>query len=397
MQYSPDSPPVDELPRPGQAALEHSRRLIDRITKVIGDTGPVSFADYMQMALYEPGLGYYSGGSRKFGVAGDFVTAPEISPVFSHCLGRQIRQILSGLDTACILEAGPGSGVMACDLLEWLQDKDCLPEQYYLLEVSGDLRQRQQQLVRERVPQFLDRLHWLEQLPGESFNGIILANEVLDALPVRRVINEQGQWMELCVGRERDQFCWVTQSPDMELQRTIDTCLPSAPDLPDGYATEINLSLAPWLQAMADLLESGLLLLIDYGYGRREYYHPQRARGTLLCHYRHRVHSDPFLYPGLQDITASVDFTAVAEAAVAAGLEVRGYTTQAHFLMNTGLEDFMQQSQLMKTTDRLELNAGVRRLMMPGEMGERFKVIALAKNLAITLEGFRDFDQRQHL
>lgn len=396
MQESRNSP-VNPLPRPDQAALEHSQRLIDRIATVISDSGPVSFADYMQMALYEPGLGYYSGGSRKFGDAGDFTTAPELSAIFSHCLARQVRQILPCLDQPGILEAGPGSGVMAGDLLAWLQDRDCLPEYYYLLEVSADLRQRQQQLLLEKIPQLHDRLHWLEQLPGKCFNGIILANEVLDALPARRVISEHGQWFELCVGQKDGRFCWVIQPPDKELQHAVDSRLPDAASLPEAYVTEINLQLEPWLHTMADVMERGLLLFIDYGYGRREYYHPQRTQGTLLCHYRHQVHSDPFLYPGLQDITTSVDFTAVAEAAVAAGLDVRGYTTQAHFLLNSGLEESLQQMHLLHTADRVELSAAVRKLTMPGEMGERFKVIALAKNLDISLAGFQAFDQRQHL
>lgn len=385
------------LPIPEQAALDHSQRLIDRIAGVIDETGPCNFADYMEMALYEPALGYYSAGSRKFGAAGDFITAPELSPVFSRCIGRQVRQVLPLLENPVILEQGPGSGVMASDLLHYLHAEDCLPDLYYLLEVSADLRQRQQQLLQDRNPGYYNRLVWLEQLPKEPFNGIILANEVLDALPVRRVIVEQGQWAERCVSRKGDRFCWVTRPLDDALEREVVARLPNPSSLPESYTTEINVHLDAWLCTLADVLKHGLVLFIDYGYGRAEYYHPQRGEGTLLCHYRHHVHSDPFLYPGLQDITASVDFTAVAGAALAAGLQVSGYTTQAHFLVNCGLGEMINTNASTTDLERAETGRQVRMLTMPGEMGERFKVLALTKDLDVPLAGFQAFDQRRHL
>lgn len=396
MQHSSDVSGA-RLPVPEQAALEHSQRLIDRIAALIHEAGHCNFAEYMQMALYEPGLGYYSAGSRKFGEAGDFVTAPEVSPVFSRCIARQIQQVLPLLENPVILEPGPGSGVMASDLLDYLNAQGCMPEFYYLLEVSADLRQRQQRLLQDRIPAYYNHLVWLEQLPTEPFNGVILANEVLDALPVRRVIVDQGQWAELCVGREGDRFCQVTRPLDEVLEREVQARLPDPSALPESYTTEINVQLAAWIHTLADVLNQGLVLFVDYGYGRDEYYHPQRSEGTFLCHYRHHAHSDPFLYPGLQDITASVDFTAVAEAALAAGLQVRGYTTQAHFLVNCGLEEMINMNDSTSGQERAETSRQIRTLTMPGEMGERFKVIALSKDLDVPLTGFQAFDQRRHL
>lgn len=358
----------------------------------------ISFARFMEMALYEPGLGYYSGGARKFGGAGDFVTAPEISSLFTQCLAGQCQQVLRELQQPSILELGPGSGVMACDLLQVLEQKNCLPEKYFMLELSADLRQRQQQLAEKKIPHLANRVFWLDHLPEQPFTGIILGNEVLDAMPVHRLIKENGGFSELCVGFIGDDFSWVQRVPDKQINTRINTLLGDiTQDLSGGYVTEINLRINPWLNSLADILARGVMLFIDYGYARREYYHPQRTDGTLLCHYRHHVHADPFLYPGLQDITASVDFTFVAEAATDAGFKVRGYTTQAHFLMGNGLEELINQSHLTGAIDRAESGRQARILTMPGEMGERCKVIALTKDCSIPLAGFQSFDQRSRL
>lgn len=352
----------------------------------------------MHMALYEPGLGYYSAGAGKFGGAGDFITAPELSPLFAACLARQCAQILPKLNDPVILEIGPGSGALACDLLKSLEQQAVLPERYFLLEVSADLRQRQQQRVRKTIPHLADRITWLDQLPGDSFDGIILGNEVLDAMPVHRLILKDGRFQELCVELDGENFNWTVRALPAVLQSQVETVTADfVSALPEGYLTEINPHNGPWIKSLADGLRHGVMLFIDYGYPRHEYYHPQRTCGTLLCHYRHHVHDDPFLYPGLQDITASVDFTAVAEVAVAAGLDVRGYTTQAHFLLDCGLDKVMEENNLTSNRDRAELGRQARILTMPGEMGERFKVIALAKNFDLPLAGFQHFDQRQRL
>jgi len=358
----------------------------------------ISFARFMELALYEQGLGYYSGGARKFGEAGDFVTAPEISSLFTRCLAGQCQQILRELKQPSILELGPGSGVMACDLLQALEQKNCLPEKYFMLELSADLKQRQQQLVVKKIPHLANRVFWLDHLPEQPFAGLILGNEVLDAMPVHRLIMKNGSFNELCAGITDDEFSWFYRSPEKQIITQINK-LPGdiTQDLSEGYVTEISLQIRPWLNSLADILTCGVMLFIDYGYTRREYYHPQRTGGTLLCHYRHHVHDDPFLYPGLQDITASVDFTLVAEAAVEAGFKVRGYTTQAHFLLDNGLDELLNQSHLTRASDQAESGRQARILIMPGEMGERFKVIALARDFNVPLAGFQSFDQRSRL
>ena len=393
------SVPRAELPVPDSEALEHSKRLCNRIREVIQQNNDmISFARFMEMALYEPGLGYYSGGASKFGEAGDFVTAPEISSLFSRCLAGQCQQILRELLQPSILELGPGSGVMACDLLQALEQKNCLPEKYFMLELSADLKQRQQQLVVKKIPHLANRVFWLDHLPEQPFTGLILGNEVLDAMPVYRLIKKNGGFSELCAGITDDEFSWFHRFPEEQIITLINK-LPGeiTQDLSEGYVTEINLQIRPWLKSFADILARGVMLFIDYGYTRRDYYHPQRTGGTLLCHYRHHVHDNPFLYPGLQDITASVDFTLVAEAAVETGLKVRGYTTQAHFLLDSGLDELINQSHLTRVSDQAELGRQARILMMPGEMGERFKVMALAKDFNVPLAGFQSFDLRSRL
>ena len=388
-----------DLPVPDRVALEHSKMLCNRIRETIQlNNGMISFARFMEMALYEPGLGYYSGGARKFGGAGDFVTAPEISFLFTQCLAGQCQQVLRELQQPSILELGPGSGLMACDLLQVLEQKNCLPEKYFMLELGADLRQRQQQLVEKKIPHLASRVFWLDHLPEQPFTGIILGNEVLDAMPVHRLIMKNGGFSELCVGFTGDEFRWVHRAPDEQINTQINI-LPGdiTKDLSDGYVTEINLQIKPWLNSLTGVIARGVMLFVDYGYTRLEYYHPQRTDGTLLCHYRHHVHDDPFLYPGLQDITASVDFTFVAEAATDAGFKVRGYTTQAHFLIGNGLEELINQSHLSGVIDRADLGRQARILTMPGEMGERFKVIALAKDFNVPLAGFQSFDQRSRL
>jgi SAM-dependent MidA family methyltransferase len=387
------------LPVPGDSALAHSQRLCHRIRETIHlNHGAISFARFMEMALYEPGLGYYSGGAMKFGNAGDFATAPEISPLFARCLARQCRQVINELPRASILEPGPGSGRMACDLLHELEQLNALPERYLMLELSADLKQRQQQLVQERIPHLAGRVTWLDQLPAQGVSGIILGNEVLDAMPVHRLVKQDGEFRELCVSSTGDGFGWETAEPGRRLQEHVNTVLgDNLRNLPDDYVTEINLQVCPWINSLSDALVRGVMLFIDYGYPRHEYYHPQRTCGTLLCHYRHHVHDDPFLYPGLQDITASVDFTAVAEAADRSGLGVLGFTTQAHFLVENGLGEVLKQYSLTREADRAESGRQARILTMPGEMGERFKVIALTKDFRIPLAGFRTFDQRSRL
>jgi SAM-dependent MidA family methyltransferase len=397
--YSNNDSDSTELPVPDNDAIEHSQKVCARIQKEITkQQGSINFNRFMELALYEPGLGYYAAGSTKLGESGDFITAPESSSVYSYCLARQCQQVLSVIDEGKILELGPGTGKMACDILQELERLDCLPEKYLLLETSADLRERQQEQVKKNVPHLEDIIHWLDTLPTKKFNGIIIANEVLDAMPVHRIVVHGDFCKELHIGVEENKFVWIQKLLDEQLKLEIERELKTLTEkLPQGYTSEINTNIQAWISSLTDFFQQGIMLFVDYGYPRQEYYHPQRISGTLLCHYRHRMHPDPFFYPGLQDISSSVNFTRVAEAAVDAGLEVRGYTTQAHFLMSCGLEDIAKQQESISQIDSVKLSNQIRMLTMPGEMGERYKVIALTKNMDIPLLGFQFIDLRAKL
>ncbi|MEJ1355375.1 MAG: SAM-dependent methyltransferase [Candidatus Sedimenticola sp. (ex Thyasira tokunagai)] len=390
---------ASKLPAPEGEALEHSERLTAVIRREIEAAGGrLPFDRYMELALYAPGLGYYTAGSRKFGEGGDFVTAPEISPLFAQCLARQCVPLLERLGGADILEFGAGSGALATDLLIALEQLGSLPEHYFILELSPDLRARQQETLASRAPELLPRVEWLDGLPESGFRGVVLANEVLDAMPVQRFRIADGEVSEQMVGWEDDHF--VTQwaaSASAELTGAI---VPLAEHLafdPDDYESEINLRAASWLQALGEVISAGAVLLIDYGYPQAEYYHPQRDRGTLMCYYRHQTHPDPLILPGLQDITAHVDFTAMAEAAQKAGFSVAGYTTQTYFLMGCGLDQLVAASDPSDVATHMALVQGVKRLTLPAEMGERFKVLGLTRDLDVPLAGFAMRDMRERL
>ncbi|HEV2112109.1 MAG TPA: SAM-dependent methyltransferase [Gammaproteobacteria bacterium] len=369
------------LPAPAPDALAHSRRLGARIREEIRAAGgAVPFVRYMELALYAPGLGYYSAGARKFGAAGDFVTAPELSPLFSRCLARQCAEVLQALGEGDVLELGAGSGVMAADMLLELERLERLPREYLILEVSADLRQRQRALLEARLPHLLPRVRWLDSLP-ERFDGVILGNEVLDALPAERFRKTATGYEQYCVAEQGEGFAWMTGVAPGELSAALSALESTLPALlPTGYSSEICTALPPLFASLSAALWRGAALFLDYGYPRAAYYHQERSMGTLMCHYRQRAHGDPFLYPGLQDITAHVDFTAVAEAATAAGFELAGYTTQAHFLMALGIAAFADAG--------LEPARQVKLLTLSEEMGERFKAIGFIKGMDVPLSGF---------
>lgn len=399
---------LEDLPRPAPQALAHSQRLTDHVhAEITAAGGVISFERYMELALYAPGLGYYSAGARKFGAAGDFVTAPELSPLFAQCLAAQCAQVLAELGGGDILELGAGSGRMAADMLNEFARLGTMPDHYLILEVSADLRERQREEISRRAPACLNKVKWLDQLP-ESISGVILGNEVLDALPVARFRRLADSFEEFCVTNTKealiysshqrdpgfrwndeerinqslpdDKFAWCTRPASQELQAAL-SVIESTLSQPfnSGYESEICLRLPAFIYSLANALTRGALLLTDYGYPRAAYYHPDRHMGTLMCHYRQRAHGDPFLYPGLQDITAHVDFTAVADAGTGAGLELAGYTTQAHFLLALGIAE--------RATD-LRSAREVKLLTLPEEMGERFKAIGFTKGLAQVLRGF---------
>lgn len=394
------SVPLD-LPELSAEEAAHSAELVARVRETIRKAGGwIDFAQFMQLALYAPGLGYYSAGARKFGAGGDFITAPEVAPVFSRCVAVQCAEVLRNLAApdARILELGAGSGVMAAELLAELERQGALPEEYLILDLSADLRERQRTTIAEAVPHLLGRVRWLDGLPDEPFAGLILANEVLDALSVQRFVIRHGEVNALGVSDEFGQLALAEVRGGERLVAAVRRIERDAGiTLPDGYESEICVGLAQWLAAIAACLARGVVLFVDYGLPRREYYSVERTSGTLLCHFRHRFHDDALTRVGLQDITAWVDFTAVAEAAAPAGLDVAGYTTQAHFLIGAGLGDFVANVEGLDLVQRLNLSRQAMVLTLPGEMGERFKVIALSRDYDAPLRGFATRDLRHTL
>src|SRR5262245_60142049 len=371
------------LPEPTPDARAHSDRVAEHIRgEIAGNGGWISFARYMELALYAPGLGYYSAGAKKLGKAGDFVTAPEISPLYGQTLARQVRQIVqSGFDE--ILEVGAGSGALAATLLEELDSYEAAPRSYLILELSADLRERSRDTLAARVPHLLERVAWLNRLPP-AFSGVVLGNEVLDAMPVHVVRVLSGKVEEGGVGVRGGRFDWSWRLASGELLEAA-----RALGLPEGFRTEIALAARGFARSLAGVLEKGVALFVDYGFPQKEYYHAQRREGTLMCHYRHHAHADPFFLPGLQDITSHVDFSAVAAAARDAGLEVAGYTSQAQFLVNCGITEIMSRTPPEDGGKFLPLANQANRLMSASEMGELFKVIALGRGFP-SLAGFRE-------
>lgn len=386
---------MDHLPVPAPEAAEHSHRLTALLRQRITEAGGwLSFADFMAITLYAPSLGYYAAGAHKFGAAGDFVTAPEMTGLFGQALARQVAEIMTA-SAPYVLEVGAGSGRLAADLLAALAIGNTLPERYYILDVSPDLRERQRATLAAAVPQLLNRVTWLDSLP-EAFSGVVLGNELLDAMPAHIVAWRETGIHERGVGIGADnQFIWLEQPAQGPLLQAAEE-IGQQCTLPPGYESELSLAVRAWTAEWGRRLGCGALLLIDYGFPRREFYHPQRARGTLMCHYRHRAHPDPFFWPGLQDLTVHVDFTAVIAAGHAAGLELLGYANQGQFLINCGiLNDLAALPQ--GTQDYFRAAGAVGKLLMPHEMGELFKVIAIGRGLAEPLTGFSRGDQSHRL
>lgn len=389
----------NNLPQPSPDALLHSRKLTAFIREKIEKAGGwIGFADFMESALYAPALGYYAAGATNFGGAGDFVTAPELSPLFAECLAVTAREVMRV--APCILEVGAGSGRLAADLLRALEGLGALPERYEILEISADLSARQKERLAREVPHLLERVFWRECLP-ERFSGLVLANEALDAMPVSCVVWPEGGRDGVALERgvvwqEPEGFVWQTRPATGRLREAALKVAANYP-LPSGYMSEIGLLASDWAASWGSILDKGLMLLIDYGFPGREYYLPERHEGTLFCHYRHHAHADPFFLPGLQDITAHVDFTSVIEAAHTAGLELLGYTNQARFLLNCGL--LARFSERMATDDptRFQVASAVHKLIEPHEMGELFKVMALGKGFSAPLAGFSEGDKSHTL
>ena len=386
------------FPQPDSIAIAHSNALMSSIQAIIAKEGGwINFAQLMDAALYTPGLGYYSGGAKKFGLSGDFVTASEISPLFSQTIARQTQQVLSSLQTqnkkADILELGAGTGRFAKDLLFELAKLEQLPARYMILEVSAHLREQQHSTLKAALPnELMERVVWLDALP-RSFDGLIFANEVLDALPVHIVRTKADGIAEIGVVSEDEGLVWKEKPAFSSALKDFVAEL----KLMDGYTTEVCLAATGLVASLAGILQSGMLLMIDYGFSRTEYYHPQRNQGTLMCHYRHRAHGDPLVYLGLQDITAHVDFTRVAETGVGNGLELIGFLTQAQFLINAGITELLESIPAEDSANYLPLVASAQKLLSPAEMGDLFKVIAFEKNLDIPFIGFSSGDKSHTL
>ncbi len=392
---------VKNLPEPSEEAKQHSALLTKRISKQLKRQGELSFSKFMEMALYTPELGYYAGALQKIGRKGDFITAPEVSPIFSRCIARQAAQVLSKLAEPNIIEFGAGQGTMAKDILLELEKIEQPIEHYYIIEISADLKERQRQTLQTHLPaELFNKIVWLNSLPTTPISAVIVANEVLDAMPFERIRIEPDSALQGFVkfDDETQSFDWdyrpITDRTLRTFANQLIKHLDKVSDL--GYETEFNLNIKPWLSSLSNILSEGVVLLIDYGYTRREYYQPARVMGTLRCHYQHRAHSNPFFYPGLQDITAHVDFTAIAEDAFDSGFKVAGYTTQAHFLMASGLLE-MSADPDADVTEQLKIAQQIKTLTLPDEMGENFKVIGLAKNYNESLIGFSVRDLRHQL
>lgn len=383
---------MSSLPMPDTDAQQHSQKLCDVIHHDIElQGGWIPFSRFMELALYAPGLGYYSAGASKFGEAGDFITAPELSTLFGRTLARQVADIMT-LSAPHILELGAGSGKLACDILTELEQQGQLPDSYSILEVSADLRQRQQAVLQKKLPHLSSRIHWLEALPAQ-ISGAVIGNEVLDALPVHLVHWSDTRIMERGVTSKGNNFSWEDRLPESAALRELAQQI----KVPDNYLSEISLTARGLVGSLSERLSKGAMLFIDYGFGAGEYYHPQRSSGTLMCHYRHTAHDDPFFLVGLQDITSHVDFTAVAESAIDHGANLLGYTTQAHFLFNGGIGDLIKDISPDNLREYLPLSAQIQKLTSPAEMGELFKVIALGKGIDAPLRNFLAGDKSRML
>ncbi|HTR59232.1 MAG TPA: class I SAM-dependent methyltransferase [Casimicrobiaceae bacterium] len=382
-------------PLPPPEANAHCARVIARLAHEIAEEdGWISFAQYMEQVMYAPGLGYYAAGWQKFGGAGDFVTAPELTPLFGRTVARQLAQVLKLVPDGEILELGPGSGRLAGDIMKAMAEHGAPPSPYCLLEVSAELRERQRAHLTKAAPEAVARIEWIDILP-ERWSGVVFANEVLDSVPPHLVLRRDGEWYERGVTLASGGRLVFA---DRLLGRGALRDAAQARFPPEvDYLSEFNPAAEALLRTFAQRCERGAMLFVDYGFPAAEYYHPQRSAGTLMAHYRHRAIDDPFFLPGLADLTAHVDFSAMARAGVAGGMQLAGYTTQARFLVNCGLLQELERCGDPQSFDYLREAGAVQKLTSPAEMGELFKVLALVRGIEPDLIGFRDGDQSHRL
>ena len=357
------------------------------ISKSIKDNNnPIGFDVFMNLALYHPEFGYYRSNKTIFGPKGDFITSPEVSDLFGFSLAKQCKQVLQGRD---ILEFGAGTGILAAQILFELGRLKSLPKRYFIIELSAQLRQNQKETIKKILPELLDRVEWLTELP-KRFKGIVIANEVLDAFPVKRISFIKDNFYELGVGFKEGKFDWERFNEPF-----MDSGIPSSMNFNQGYTTEINLQANAWVKSLYDFLDDGVVLLIDYGMTESEYFHPQRNQGTLKCFSNHKSNDDPFINIGKQDITASINFSHVAQSAEDCGFEVSGYTTQSMFLISLGIEKYLKKEE--NEEKRVKIAQEIKQLVLPGTMGEVFKVMALSKKQSVKLDGFKELDLTNRL
>ncbi len=398
MRYNDTPSSLERELAPDDAAAAHLARVrAGLMAQIAAGGGYMSFEKFMDFALYAPGLGYYSGGARKLGRDGDFTTAPEVSTLFGACVAVQCAQVLRGIEAPVCMEIGAGTGRLALDVLTRLESLGQLPVRYFILDNSADLRDRQRSLFERDAPHLLERVQWLDAPPESDFEGAIVANEVLDALPVARFRWRSDAVEELGVVAEGDKFAWGARAAAPAMAAVCEALRCAAGGWDEGYISEYCPRLGAWTRAVTQRLRRGAVFWFDYGLPRAQYYFAQRYEGTLLCHYRHRAHDDPFLYPGLSDITAWVDFTALAEASRAAGFELAGFTTQAHFLAAAGIDHEMQRLAAGDAGAFARRASEARQLMLPGEMGERFKVMAWLRGMDLELRGMSLVDLQHSL
>ena len=361
--------------------------LQDIISQSIAKNGkPISFDVFMDYALYHSKFGYYRSNKNIFGQQGDFITAPEISDLFGYSIAKQCSQILGNGD---ILEFGAGSGVMASQILFELARLESLPKKYFIIELSSTLKEVQKNTIKKVLPELIDRVEWISELP-KDFIGVVIANEVLDAMPAKRVQFSKGQFFELGVDFKNDEFYWkIFDVPFFDASVTLPL------EIEEGYITEVNLQSMAWIRSLYDSLIEGTVILIDYGMDRNEYFHPQRNDGTLKCFHQHKASNNPFCNIGFQDITTSVNFSDIADTAIKSGFKVSGYSTQTMFLISLGIENYLVNEKDFNR--RIDLAQQVKQLILPNEMGEVFKVMALSKKQAVKLEGFKEQDLSKKL
>ena len=388
-------PTTNNLPIPDSIAQQHSEHLLTHIKQAISKAGgKISFADYMQLCLYAPGLGYYSAGSHKLGGKGDFTTSPEISSLFSRTLAQHIIDVFQQIESKDILEFGAGSGKMAIDILLELESHNSLPEHYYIIEVSADFQQRQRQAIRLSIPHLIDKVIWLESLPTD-FIGVVLANEVCDAMPVHCLHFNNGTVKERYIENVDNRLQWCeSELSQVDLIRHAEEITPLITNR-DDYFTEVNLAAESWLASLASTLQQGAIFIIDYGYSKTGYYHPERNSGTLMCYYQHQGHDNPLILQGLPDITAHIAFTALAQVAFDNSLQVAGFQSQADFLLAGGITEL--NTTETDAFDTLKTATEIKQLTLPSEMGENFKVLSLTKDLEQILAKVQLGDRRHSL